>query len=553
MFRTCFPLMCAFAVAAASSSPLPLPAQAKAAAPKSVPVNISHAGIARLYEDLEYVFKLADEPKAFNTLKETLDVFFEGVDPKVPAVFQVYVRKGKFNTVLHAPTVGLPKVFRNNISTIGIKSQTIGPGEYSLKGLFKGFMRESNKMSIIAEERADTAPIPGGLGAYKKKLDPSDSDLIASIINDAAQIEDRKKAIEEVRTQVKSGIKKLKNETDTQFELRKLTFDQQLTEIQQIYGEAANIHSILNLLPAKKSLSSTTDVKALPDTELAKVIDSLAKEPSYFANIPLSSSEPLSGMINLKLDSLRQQHMKNFLTQARPLIQDEIKKAEGSSGKTKEYTQISTDIIFDVLEKETADGLYDGFINVHANQSGVHTMVGGTKVDGAVVKAGLQKLQAAANVEMDAGKVGDVELHKVTLPGDLTELQSIYGKDLVLILGTSPQAVWYAMGENAEAKLKEAIEKASQPAAAASNLVVSLHGRALIWYELFDAHRTKNKKGDASTRQEALKALKAGGDIFDFKIEKADGGLKLSLDLHEGMLRYFGKVGAKFVRENFDN
>lgn len=551
MFRTRFTLVCALVVTTLSGNPANLFAQAKAAA-KGVPINVSHAGIARLYEDLDYIFGLAKEPDQLKKLKETLDVFFEGVDPKVPAVFQLYVRKGKFNTVMHAPTIGKPNVFRDNIKTIGIKPKMIARGEYSVGGVFKGFLKEVGNITIIAEERADLIPLPGGLHAYKTKLDPADHDLVVSIINDASQIEDRKKAIEEVRTQVIPGLKKLKNEDEPKFELRKLSFDQELTEIQQIYGEAETIRSVADVSSVKKQLTSMTDLKALPGTELAKIVDSQGKEPSYFANIPLSTTEPLSGMINLKLDKLRQQHLKNFLTKARPLVQQEISKNEGNKAETKEYTRISADIVFDVLEKGAADGLFDAFINVHANQSGVHTMVGGTKVDGAVVKAGLEKLKGATKVEMDAGKVGDVALHKITLPGDLTELHNIYGKDLVLIIGTGPKAVWYAMGEDAENKLKEAIGKAEQPATGASTSIVSLHGRALLWYELFDANRTKHKKGDAENRKQALDAFKAGGDIFEFKMEKQDGGLKLSLNLHEGMLRYMGKVGAKFVKENVE-
>lgn len=546
-----------FAVMATAGYYTTVYAQAKAepAAAKAPPIDAAAAGITRLYEDLDYVFGLAKEPAALKTLKETLDVYFEGVDRKLPAVFQIYVRKGKFNTVMHV-AVPKPKVFRDNIRTLGVKSSQTRAGEFQLKGLFPGFLKESGGITIIAEERADTTPIPGGLSKHKATLSAKDYDLVASVTNTAALLEDREKAVEEVRKQVMPGLKKLKNETDAKFELRKLTIDQQISEIKQIYAEAETIKSYTDLVPANKKLVSETELTALAKTPLSDIIDLLAKEPSYFANIPLSDKEPLSAGINLKLDALRQKHVKNFLAQSRPLIQKAIKEQETNSAKTKEYTSISTDILFDILEKSADDGLYDAMINVHTNASGLHTMVGGTKVDGAVVKAGLEKLKAVTKVEMDAAKVGDVDLHKVTLPADLTELHKMYGKDLVLILGTSPKAIWYSMGENAEAKLKEAIEKAAQPAPAANNIVVSVHAKALLWVELFDAHRTKHKKGDAATRQMVIDALKGGDDIFDFKIEKVGEGLKtlkLTLNLQEGMLRYFGKAAAKFVKENLES
>lgn len=557
MLRTRILTGCVLTGLAVAGSYTTVYAQAKSdsAGAKAPPIDAAAAGVTRLYEDLDYVFGLAKEPAALKTLKETLDVYFEGVDPKIPAVFQIYVRKGKFNTVMHV-AAPKPQVFRNNIRTLGVKSSNLGTGMYQLKGLFPGFLKESGGISIIAEDRADATPIPGGLIKHKATLAAKDYDFVARVINTAALLQDREKAIEEVRKQVMPGLKKLKNETDTQFELRKLTLDQEISELKQIYAEAETIKSFTDLVPANKKLVSETELTALAKTPLSDIIDSLAKEPSYFANIPLSDKEPLSSSINLKLDAMRQKHLKNFLAQARPLIQKEIKESETNSAKTKEYTSISTDIVFDVLEKGADDGLLDSIINVHANASGLHTMVGGTRVDGAVVKAGLEKLKAVTKVEMDAGKVGDVDLHKVTLPADLTELHKIYGKDLVLILGTSPKAIWYAMGENAEAKLKESIEKAAQPAPAANNTVVFVHAKALLWYELFDAHRTKHKKGDAADRQMVIDALKEGDDIFDFKMEKVGEGLKtlkLTLNLQEGMLRYFGKAAAKFVKENLES
>lgn len=520
---------------------------------KSVPINVVHAGVDRLYADLDYVFGLANEPAALKTLKETLDVFFVGVDPKVPGVVQVYVRKGKFNSVLFAPTIPPPTKFRANLRALGIKTQQLGPGLFGLKGLFIGFLKEGGNVTIIAEDRADLVPLKGGNAAFKLALDPKDHDFMASIENDANHIKDREAAIEELRKQVLPGLKQLKKETPARFSLRKLTIDQQLNELKQAYSEASKITSITNLDPKEKTLVSTSEITALPNTELAKSLDELAKSPSYFANIPRSTEEPLSAAINMTLDALRQKHIAAFLKESRPIMLSELKEAETYSDKSKDYISLSIDIVFDVLEKATADGLFDSFVNVHKNAGGKHTMIGGTKVDGAVIKAGLEKLKEKAKVEMDAGKIGDVDLHKVTLPDDMTELHEIYGKELVLILGTSPKAVWYAMGEKAEEKLKEAIEKVGEPAPETDHIVVFMHAKALLWFELWDAIRTKHKTGNADDRKVALDIFKKGADSFDLKVEKAGGALKATFTMHEGLLHYAGKVAAKFVKENLTN
>ena len=568
MFRTsCFVGCCAAAFALAGGI-MPVQAQVKPApvAGKTVPINIVHGGVDRLYADIDYIFGLANEPKELKNLKDTLDVFFIGnvkkpaMDTKRPTVFRVYVRKGKFNTVLFAPTAGAVP-FRDNIRALGVKTRNLGTGWFAVAGLFNGFLKEGGNISIIAEDRADAVPLEGvmpvgDLVAFNKKINPQDYDFYVSIENAADQLKDREAAIDELRKQVIPGLKASKTETPARFLLRTLTIDQQITELKQIYSEAATITSFIDLTPKNKTFISTTELTCLPDTDLLKTVESLAAEPSYFANIPRNETEPLSALINLKVDTVRQKHVKAFLDLARPIFHTEVKDADTISAKTKEYTDISIDIIVDVLQKGAADGIFDSFMNIHANAGGLHTMVGGTRVDGAIVKAGLEKLKAAAKVELDTAKIGDVDLHKITLPADMTELHEIYGKDLVLLIGTSPKAVWYALGEKAEDKLKEAIEKVAQPAPATDHVVIHVHGKALLVMQQLDAHRSKHKKGDADIRKQAIEIFKKGGDDFDLKVEKVGEKhekLKSTLTLHEGILHYFGKVVAKFVKENLQN
>ena len=74
----CYVVLFAFCIAQIGS--------ATAQAPVHEPIVVVHAGIDRLHVGLDYVFGLADEPKHLKTLKDTLEVFFVGVDKKRPVV-----------------------------------------------------------------------------------------------------------------------------------------------------------------------------------------------------------------------------------------------------------------------------------------------------------------------------------------------------------------------------------------------------------------------------------------------------------------------------------
>ena len=172
----------------------------------------------------------------------------------------------------------------------------------------------------------------------------------------------------------------------------------------------------------------------------------------------------------------------------------------------KAFAGPAADIIFDVIEQSAINGVLDGFVDVKVNAAKLHTMVGGVTGNGASVKQGLLKLKQKATV-VDYAKIGLISLHKVTLPKDIPELHEIFGKDSDLIVGTGTKVIWFAVGNDAEAALREAIALAQKPATEKSNVIASLHAKASIWFKLLDAVRLKKTRGNPDARKEAIAAL----------------------------------------------
>ena len=518
-------------------------------------VTVMHAGVDRLYEDLELIFvKLGAEPAQYKTLKEdVLDVFFIGVDPKKPALVQIYVRSGKFNTVLHAP-VTVAKQFRDNMRALGLKNKIVGAGLYQVSSLFDGFLKESPGVTIIGADRKDVTGPAVDLAKVAQRLGLPEHDFVAEISNDD-KIADRKAAVQQIRKELLAGIKQLPMESSAEFALRKTTLEQQLSEIEQIYSEAKLILTTGSVVTEKSpQLVSETKLTPLPDTPLAANIAAFGKTPSLFAALPFSNTLPLSSRIDYALDEMRKEHAAHFLKQSRPLVLKRIKDNSTHSEKTKAYLEQTASIIFDILEHSTTAGRYDAMVDVKPQGAdGLHSLVGGVRVDGAVVLAGLEKIKDSTAVTLNKEKVGEVSLHQVTLPGDLEELQKVFGKQPVLWVGTAPDVVWFAVGENAEAELKQAIAATTAAAAkepVADPQIIQLHVQAGLWMDLFDAIRDKQKIGKKDARQIAIDAFKAGGDTFDFSMQRVGDSLILKLNLHEGILRYGGKAGARIVKEN---
>src|SRR6516165_7430071 len=60
-------------------------------------------GINRGYDDIKFLFELANDQKGFQTFKDTLDAFIAGVQTDKPAGFRTYVSGGQLHTVWSLP------------------------------------------------------------------------------------------------------------------------------------------------------------------------------------------------------------------------------------------------------------------------------------------------------------------------------------------------------------------------------------------------------------------------------------------------------------------
>ena len=521
-----------------------------AQAKKGPDVTVLHAGVNRLYAGLEYIYKdLANEPKQFETLKDTLDVYFVGVDGGKSALLQLFVRSGKFKTALHTP-VAKAGEFRGNLKALGVKSAPLGGGLFQVTGLFKGFLKEFPGITVIAEERADVVNATGALATVAKGVDLVENDVVALIKNDD-KIADRREAIQDLKDQVVAGLKQLKNETPDEFALRKQTLIQQFAEIEQVYAEAETITSRGKIDIKGKRLVSHTELTTLKGSGLATTVAKLGTVPSAFGAWQLPAGVPFRGQLCYPLDELRQKHVGEFATLARTVVQQSLTEASTRSPEARKYLQHSVDIFFDILAHQAESGMIDARSVVTKNESGTHTLVGAVKAPGTLLLTGLEKIKAVTEVKLATKKVGKIDIHTVAIPKDMSDLHGLFGKELVMVLGTGEDAVWYALGEKADEALSAAIEQAeSGKAPSTPEPVIHAQGRANTGTELLDAVMSERQRGKPENRQMALDAFKPGDDTFEFRMERAEGTLKLFLQLDAGILRYFGKSGAKFVKEN---
>lgn len=522
------------------------------------------ASTDELYEDLKFIMvTLAKEDEAYNTLKGTLDVFVAGMALNEPLVVELIPQKSGFGTVLQLPVNNFPN-FLANIKALGVKTKRQAkPNDYlyQCQGAYNGWLLQMKGQATFAEDKdvvnGKVPPLKVAVLAKPVlKIEKEDRkyDVGAVIENSPEGLNERASSMDTVEKQAISALKPLKNESKEAFALRELASKHQFAEIKRFYVESKHISMGWKTDVKARQGSSNLLLVALPDTSLAKSVELVGKQPSYFAGYKVRKDSPLSGVVNFPIDEMRQKHFQELSDKSRPVAKQKIDEDKALSDKQKAHAHEVADLFYDITEQVAKDGVFDGFIDVSGEKIGAFTAIGGLKVKGDIVAEKLKSFKGDHEIKIDVEKVGDVSIHTVGIPADREELRDLFGKDATIYVGTSSEAVWYAIGVNAMDALKDAIGKyhTSEGGDEKGATILAFHVQASPWAEAIDKHLTRKKMGDAAERRKAIDSFKGGNDKMDAVLERVDQEIRGHMEVYEDMLRFAGHVIAEGVKNNLE-
>lgn len=530
-------------------------------------VVVGSAGITRLEEDLKATMSLVPKGAAqWPNLKGLLDAFTAGVDPAKP--IRVDLMAGTSDDFRMWVPISNHKNFQNdNVQPIVLKpAKKLLTDFFEWKGPgWSGFERYFPKLttSVLGTNRnlvpaTLTDPNPG-----LKTLLGDDVDLAVAVTNAPGGVKARRDRIQKARTDLAAKIKRLPDEDEYEFELRKLSHEQQFDEAERFYAESEKLQLAWTLDTTKKQAHLDLLLNALADTSLETCIKELAAQPSVFA--PVTKTEATTGFarINHSLDAMRQKHLKEFLA----VIKKQANARITGSTKINEahkpgYAQAANQFI-DLLTNGVDLGVIDGF--VQTERSGDRqVMLGALRVpDGKGLVAVFESLKSAEwKIQTNVETVGDLSVHLITVPqrndGDFAAL---FDKEGTLVVATGPNVVWYAAGEKAAERLKEAAAKNATAEKPTDGVFFEAWANLGPWMQFLldrrarvvvdDKQLSEVDKAARKTKENLLKtaveAFKPGDATVHMKLERKDGQVTGRTTLSEGTLRFGGQKMVDFA------
>ena len=391
------------------------------AAQKTIPtVTIMLSSTGELESDLEAIMKMGgkDAEEQWPIIQAILPAFNAGIDPTRPIRIDMIFGKVR-DYRISIPYDDQKDVLRNIHGFIGGKKpRRIGSGLYALDGpAFKGILRDNSKIKyvIIAADKnnipANFDPLPD----LKPLLDAG-YDLAASVKNTADGVEDRNKAIVDLREELLGGLKKTDGESDLEFEIRTIGLVHQLEELERLFADSESLVIGWTTDSTKKEARMDLELTALPGTDLEQSISALGAKPSLFSSAAKSAKSMFFGRVNHDLDEMRKAHLEEMLTLLTGQSVAEIDNSEKIVDEHKPASKDAATAFFEMLKAGSVMGVFDGFADIDHGDDG-RSIVGTIRAaDGTRINGVLASLKTAG---------WDIELAAVAPPGETNDAEEV--------------------------------------------------------------------------------------------------------------------------------
>ncbi len=536
-------------------------------------VTIVHPGYTQMRQDLLDLFNLTSpkEKKYWGDLNGILQQFEQGIAKDKPVRTDVIVERSGFPMIVSVPVSDL-KAFRENLNVLGIDSKRARRDKtlYVLGGkVYAGFMRSNGGYGSIGPTKNDVAL--GVLG----QPDAAITDLLrrkfsmgAEIVNvalDAPSQATRRQKFQKPKKDLLSALKKMPAESRAAFEVRKLAVRHQLDEVERLLSETERLTFGARLKSKATAATLILDLKPIAGTGLARDLAAFGAQASMFGAIKRGGDAVLSLRINHPLSDLRKKAMTEFFTTALPDAIGRINDSQLSATDKSNSAEFAK-LLSEQLKLGTDAGVLDAFVEVTPAAGGKYTSVSAIRVPEGTktveLVTALSKSHSQNTLEASVAKYGEVDIHRLTVHTKYrAEFGQFFGDTHIIYVGTGGGALWSAVGPDAQAKLKAAIETVQkEEAPAATPVVIDFYAHLRPWIGLHDSIEAKVPRSrDAKVRsvrqqgrdirKKALAAMTARDDVITIKISRVDDRLEGVTEVGTGPLRLLGKLLAKFSKE----
>lgn len=451
--------------------------------PKPI-IVINFASVERILQDIDLIFELADRPEiaeiASASLANVNDL--EGVDQNKNLGAELYLKTGILPQPVFISYIPVSKI-RSFIETLEavipgdeetIKKDTKRDDIYTIEGrrgesiiriqdayahmLFRG--GETDESLEMITSRDFDNPV--------RQFQNLTSNYDLAVKADLGSIPElmRTTFLGFFRTAIETQLQQRDTESKAAYELRRMSGKQNLQNIEYLLNEAQEMVIGARIEHEQKHGIIDIQIKARPNSDLARDIKNIPGKASYFNVITSRNNLPVAVSASMNLARRDRKTYLAYLSYFEKQISEKLLTEEEPLQNTNSVQQF-----FGPIKSMVEKGHLDVFAQLVATPSRKFALIGGIKVNpSADLPAALLDLinrvdqlpGNKAKIFTNAETVQGIALHQlqpdIKSPDD--QQRRFLGGVPSLYVGADSQVIWFAMGTDiAVSALNEAIER----------------------------------------------------------------------------------------------
>jgi len=544
------------------------------------------------------VVDLAKEENAWNnSVLPNIEIWLFGVEPSKPVGLDVLFDADTGRALeFHVPIENRKTFLNSNLGDVGVvtKQDRKNRDLYELSDVLEGWLlftkdADGQEYGSIVTNKANL-PTKSPVTKWEVLKKTGHEAGLRWSASEATKAQ-RDKGFEKMLSEVTSNLKKRPDETAAQFEMRKLSIEQNMIRLTRMLSNTQELMAGWTTDVKARKYGGTSTMTGLPGSTVDKNIQAIGTVPSKFATVTTPDNSAMSARVMLPLAEVYQTEQAKLYEASLNALKERIDGKEDISAEEKKARK---DFSTHAIQMAT-DSLKLGWLDVYAElvpaQGSLFNGLLGVRVqDSSVAKSIVELLPQAQKgwtVKVDAAEESGVKIHLIDMKAKLpSTLKTYFGEAGEAYVATGEQTMWLAAGPDGLTRLKAAIKAAAATDGKAENsplkVVMHVHpalqiGKSLtedrdieLFRSIKEGAMLKGNQGSGDEKpgkkdeerrvnrnalqnfkwhDTAIKALEGGKDMVTLEVKKEGNALLGEMKAEEGVMTAIGKVVAKFTVE----
>jgi hypothetical protein len=521
---------------------------AQAADPPKPVAILSVASIDRLMGDFGYLARLGGRPEVGGMMALAGGAFVQDLDRTKPLGLLITIENDEPKGVAFLPVPNLDKVLKLLRDRFNANTDDLGNGIKKLE-LGKGaFLKQQGEWLFVSDQPQHLAHLPADPVAMLDGLDKQYSVALRFYVQNVPQ-NLRDLATFQLHSQIDADARDLKlddPDIDGPF------FASNRQQLKQAINILFNQSDQLTLGWVVDSQGGRTyadlQATAVPGSPLAQWWSGFSENRSDLMGFVVDDgAATLQGAVHFSPE--RGERLRAVVDYLRHKALQGIQRDPNAPAA---ITDVVNGVL-DIIDRTVQEGKSEIAASVVLGPKSFQFIAGLHVADGRALAAAFQKLYELAKQQPDvpevkffAEKHGDVDFHTLTIPiaERDADARRTLGEKLDVVVGTGPQSLYVALGEQGDQLLKAAIDKS---AAMGEQPVPPIHIRVAA-KPLVAFLASVAGADEKPAKMAEILSQSRGGDSILLTISPLDNGIGCRLQVDEAVLEVLGKTAQSSAK-----